>query len=150
MIVTEMDRPIGSPVPAGGRDYRTRQTLFGLPLVHVAWGIDPATGRQRVAKGIVAVGPVAVGVIAVGFSAWGLMPCGIVAGGFWAVGLFAVGLEAVGLAAAGFQATGLLALAFWHAVGLVAAGPAPIGLERIAVGKGMVGLLFVLDRKSTR
>src|ERR1035437_1607339 len=25
-IVTEMDRPIGSSVPAGGRDYRTRQT----------------------------------------------------------------------------------------------------------------------------
>ena len=144
-IVTEMDRPIGSSVHAGGRDYRTRQTLFGLPLVHVAWGIDPATGRPRVAKGIVAVGPVAIGVIAVGFSAWGLFPCGLVAGGVLSVGLlFAVGFSAVGLAAAGFQATGLLALAFWHAIGLVAAGPSPIGLERIVVDKGMVGLLFVL------
>ena len=143
-IVTEMDRPIRSSVPTGGRDYRTRQTLLGLPLVHVTWGIDPATGRQRVAKGIVAVGPVAIGVIAVGFSAWGLFPCGLVAGGFAPVGiLLAVGFWAVGLAAAGFQAVGLLALASWHAIGLVAAGPSPIGLERIIVEKGMVGLLLV-------
>jgi hypothetical protein len=130
--------------PARGCDYRSRQTLFGLPLIHVAWGIDPATGRPRVAKGIVAVGPAAFGVIASGFSAWGLFPCGLVAGGFGPCGLFAVGFWAVGLAAAGFQAVGLLALASWHAIGLVAAGPSPIGLERIAVEKGMVGLLFVL------
>jgi predicted Ser/Thr protein kinase len=143
-IVTEMDRPIGSSVHAGGRDYRTRQTLFGLPLMHVVWGIDPATGRPRVAKGILAVGPAAFGVIAVGFSAWGLFPCGLIAGGFWPVGLFAVGFAAVGLAAAGFQAVGLLALAFWSAVGLVAVAPSPIGLERIVVDKGMVGVLFAL------
>jgi capsular polysaccharide biosynthesis protein len=130
--------------PAGGRDYCTRQTLFGLPLVHVAWGIDPATGRPRVAKGIVAVGPAAFGVIAVGFSAWGLFPCGLVAGGIGPVGLFAVGFWTVGLVAAGVQAVGLCALASWHAVGLVAAGPTPIGLERIVVEKGMVGLLFLV------
>ena len=143
-IATEMEGPNDSPAPARGRDYRTRQTLFGLPLVHVVWGIDPATGRPRVAKGILAVGPAAFGVIAVGFSAWGLFPCGLIAGGFWPVGLFAVGFGAVGLAAAGFQAVGLLVVAFWHAVGLVAAGPSPIGLEKIVVGKGMVGILFVL------
>jgi hypothetical protein len=136
--------PTATLDPSRGRNYRSQQTLFGLPLVHVAWGIDPATGRPRVAKGILAVGPVAYGVIAVGFSAWGLCPCGLVAGGFWTTGLFAVGFWAVGLVAAGFQAVGLLALASWHTVGLVAAGPSPIGLERIVVGKGMVGLLFVL------
>jgi predicted Ser/Thr protein kinase len=132
------------PAPARGRNYRSQQTLLGLPLVHVAWGVDPATGRPRVAKGILAVGPVAYGVIAVGFSAWGLFPCGLVACGFWATGLLAVGFWSVGLAAAGFQAVGLLALGSWHTVGLVAAGPSPIGLEKIVVGKGIVGLLFVL------
>jgi capsular polysaccharide biosynthesis protein len=130
--------------PAGGRDYCTHQMLFGLPLVHVAWGIDPATGRPRVAKGIVAVGPAAFGVIAVGFSAWGLFPCGLVAGGFGPVGLFAVGFWTVGLAAVGVQAVGLWALASWHAVGLVAMGPSPIGLEKMVVEKGMVGFLFVV------
>jgi hypothetical protein len=143
-IATEMGRSGESSAPARGRNYRSRQTLLGLPLIHVVWGIDPATGRPRVAKGILAVGPVAIGVLPVGLSAWGLCPCGLVAGGFWATGLFAVGFWAVGLAAAGFQAVGLLALASWHTVGLVAAGPSPIGLEKIVVGKGMVGLLFVL------
>ena len=130
--------------PSRGRDYRTRQTLLGLPLVHVAWGIDPATGRPRVAKGIVAVGQSAFGVIAVGFSAWGLFPVGLVAVGFNPVGLFAVGFWAVGLASTGFQAIGLLTLAIWRAVGLVAVAPSPIGLERIVVEKSMVGLLLLL------
>src|ERR1039458_6658665 len=141
-IATGMGRPGEAPAPARDRNYRSKQTLFGLPLVHVAWGIDPATGRPRVAKGIVALGPVAYGVTAVGFSAWGLCPCGLIAGGFWATGLFAVGFWVVGLAAAGFHAVGLLALGSWHTVGLVAAGPSPIGLERIVVGKGTVGVLF--------
>src|ERR1039458_6190933 len=141
-IATGMGRPGEAPAPARDRNYRSKQTLFGLPLVHVAWGIDPATGRPRVAKGIVALGPVAYGVTAVGFSAWGLCPCGLVAGGFWATGLFAVGFWVVGLAAAGFHAVGLLALGSWHTVGLVVAGPSPIGLERIVIGKGTVGVLF--------
>jgi predicted Ser/Thr protein kinase len=141
---TSPAEPSLASAPARGRDYRTRQVLLGLPLVHVAWGIDPATGRPRVAKGILAVGPVAVGVVAVGFSAWGLCPCGLLSCGFWTTGLFAVGFWAVGLAAAGYQAVGLLALAFWHAVGLVAVGPTPVGLERIVVDKGMVGILFAL------
>jgi serine/threonine protein kinase len=131
--------------PARGRDYRTRQSLFGLPLVHVAWGIDPATGRPRTAKGIVAVGPAAIGVIAVGFSAWGLLPCGLVAGGLLPFGLlFAVGFAAVGLVAAGGQAVGLCAVGFWHAVGLVAAGPTAIGLERVLVGRDVLLVPFVL------
>jgi hypothetical protein len=92
----------------------------------------------------VAVGPAAFGVIAVGFSAWGLFPCGLVAGGFGPVGLFAVGFWTVGLAAVGVQAVGLWALASWHAVGLVAMGPSPIGLEKMVVEKGMVGFLFVV------
>src|SRR5262245_32640315 len=49
--------------PAGGRDFRTRWTFFGLPLLHVASGCDPVTGRPRVASGIVAVGPLARGLI---------------------------------------------------------------------------------------
>jgi capsular polysaccharide biosynthesis protein/predicted Ser/Thr protein kinase len=141
---SESARPGVQVGAAGGRDYCARQTLFGLPLVHVAWGIDPATGRPRVAKGIVAVGPAAFGVIAVGFSAWGLFPCGLVAVGFGPVGLFAVGFWTVGLAAVGVQAVGLWALASWHAIGLVAVGPSPIGLERMVVEKGTVGLLFVV------
>src|SRR4029079_2665213 len=58
---------------AFGFEYRSRATLFGLPLLHVASGPDPATGRRRVAKGIIALGDIACGVVAIG---------GVACGGF--------------------------------------------------------------------
>ena len=38
-----------------GYEYKSKQTLFGWPLVHVAFGRD-AKGKLRVAKGVIAVG----------------------------------------------------------------------------------------------
>src|ERR1035441_7887760 len=55
-----------------GVDYRSKATLFGLPWLHVTAGLDPATGKQRVAKGIIAIGGIAKGVV--GF-------CGVGRGG---------------------------------------------------------------------
>jgi hypothetical protein len=69
-----------------GLDYRSKTTLFGLPLVHVATGMDPATGRKRVAKGIMAIGDIAQGGIAFG----GIAVGGIAVGGL-AMGVFAFG-----------------------------------------------------------
>src|SRR4051812_3478308 len=59
-----------------GFEYKTKATLFGLPLMHVAMGLDPATGRRRVAKGIIAIGDMAKGVIAMGGMAIGVFPMG--------------------------------------------------------------------------
>ena len=42
-----------------GYEYRSKAEFLGLPLVHVAQGIDPETGRPRVARGIIAVGNLA-------------------------------------------------------------------------------------------
>jgi tRNA A-37 threonylcarbamoyl transferase component Bud32 len=109
-----------------GFEYRSRATLWGWPLVHVATGYDPATGRRRVAKGIVAVGELAVGGVAIGGGALGIFAsggCGVgivswsgIAIGVLAVGGFAIGgvafggfavaLIAVGGFAAGYYATG--------------------------------------------
>ncbi|MBE2181523.1 MAG: serine/threonine protein kinase, partial [Chthoniobacterales bacterium] len=47
-------------------EYRSRATVFGWPLVHVAMGGDPATGRAATARGIIAIGDRAVGVVAMG------------------------------------------------------------------------------------
>src|ERR1019366_2511969 len=54
-----------------GVDYRSKATLFGLPWLHVTAGLDPATGKQRVAKGIIAIGGIAKGVVAFGGVAMG-------------------------------------------------------------------------------
>ena len=75
-----------------GCDYRSQTELFGWPLLHIATGIDPKTGRKRVAKGIIAIGDVAVGGIAIGGAA-----IGVFASGGAALGIFSFGGAAVGL-----------------------------------------------------
>ena len=47
---------------AMGYEYKSKTKLFGLPLVHVAHGVDPSTGKTRVARGIVAIGARARGI----------------------------------------------------------------------------------------
>lgn len=85
-----------------GWEYRSRQHVFGLPLIHVTWGVDPFTGRARVARGVVAVGPIALGVVAIGPIAVGILAAGQLAAGiifsvgqiaaaFWALGQVAIG-----------------------------------------------------------
>src|SRR5205823_879110 len=93
-VKTDLER-IGSGTAAGGwvrsgafREYRSKATFLGLPLVHVARGWDPTTGRPKVAKGWLAVGDGgAIGGVALGggFAAGGLA----VSGGF-SFGVFAL------------------------------------------------------------
>jgi len=100
-----------------GWEYRSRKTLFGLPLLHIAYGLDPVSGRRRTAKGIVAVGERAVGVVAFGGMACG----GIVFGGL-GIGLVSFSGLALGLVSMGGLALGLLL-----AYGGLAAAPFAIG-----------------------
>jgi hypothetical protein len=90
-----------------GFEYRSKTTLFGWPLVHVAQGFDPSTGRPRVARGIIAIGNLAIGAFAMG---------GMAVGGV-AFGGVSLGLLAFGGVAAGLAAFGGVALALWLAVG---------------------------------
>jgi len=112
-----------SPIATqGGIDYRSRRTLWGLPLVHVATGMDPETGRRRVAKGIIAIGDTARGVLAFGGVAVG----GIAFGGL-AVGVIAIGGATLGLLAIGGLAVGLIAAFGGGAIGTIALGGGAIG-----------------------
>ena len=86
-----------------GWEYRSKRTLFGLPLVHVADGYDPATGKPREACGIIAYGGKAKGVIAIGGRA-----VGVIAFGGLAVGIVALGGLSLGLLSFGGLVAGLL------------------------------------------
>lgn len=112
----------GYPDPAGrgpvdrGFEYRSAATLFGWPLLAVTKGVDPATGKLRVARGVVAVGGLAVGGVAAGLVSVGGVALGVVALGgvavaaVAAVGGGAVGYRAVGGAAVGVKAVGGVAV----------------------------------------
>jgi serine/threonine protein kinase/capsular polysaccharide biosynthesis protein len=116
-----------------GVDYRSEATLFGLPLIHVATGIDLTTGRPRVAKGIIAIGGLAKGVIAFGGMAMG----GIAFGG-GAIGVIAIGGGALGLISVGGLAIGLLAAMGGGAIGFIAAGGGALGY--LTYGGGTIGV----------
>lgn len=83
-------------------EYKSRRTLFGLPLVHIHFG-----GRRVCrAKGIIAIGDIATGLFAIGGIAAGLISLGGLS-----AGLLALGGLAIGMFAAGGMGLGLLAAA---------------------------------------
>ncbi len=115
-----------TPVPPGywGYEYRSKAELLGLPLVHIAQGVDPTTGRPRVARGIFAMGNIAVGVVAVGGMSFGGLTFGGVSLGLAALGGIAVGGAAVGGMALGWSlAVGGMAMSTQYAIGGIALAP---------------------------
>jgi tRNA A-37 threonylcarbamoyl transferase component Bud32 len=115
-----------------GVDYRSKATLFGLPLLHLTSGLDPQTGRVRVARGIIAIGDRAQGVVAFGGMAMG----GFAFGGL-AIGVFAFGGGAIGLISIGGGAIALLAALGGGAIAPIAVGGGAIGF--LAFGGGAFG-----------
>jgi Protein kinase domain len=118
-------------------EYRSKATLFGWPLVHVATGVDPTTGRRRSAKGIIAVGTAPRGVIAFGDVAVGVIACGI-----FGYGVISLSVVAVGIVACGSVAAGLLMAMGGMAIAPVAMGGAAFGWYAngaIAWGKHAIG-----------
>jgi len=125
--------PMGSPGArllrgqGFGYEYRSEAKVFGLPLVHIASGYDPSTGRPRVAKGIIAIGNIAVGGLAVGGVSVGVVGLGGLSVGLMAIGGLAVGvLLALGGLAIGFVAVGGGAVGY-YALGGGAWGVHPLG-----------------------
>jgi hypothetical protein len=118
-------RPLAQRFPANDRswppyfyEYRTRSTLFGLPLVHVFIGPIWLAGF-RPARGIVAVGNIAVGVAAFGGVAVGLAAFGGVSLGLLCIGGLALGLGlGVGGLATGYWAVGGVAIGVYAIGGL--------------------------------
>jgi|GEM_PF-943701 len=100
-----------------GFEYKTKTEWFGLPLLHIAYGMDLQTGKTRVAMGIVAIGNVAKGVIAFGGAAYG----GIAFGGF------AVGVVAIAGCGIGLVSFAGLAIALIAAYGGLAVAPLALG-----------------------
>jgi RNA polymerase sigma factor (sigma-70 family) len=124
-------------------DYRTRATLFGLPLVHCRCGKLPGQ-KSKPAIGWIAFGEVAYGIllangaVAVGGISMGGASVGIISFGGFGIGLLAfggiaVGGVAMGGAAVGMIASGGIALG-WHAAlgGLAAAHELALGGAALA------------------
>ena len=124
-----------------GYEYKSKSTLFGLPLVHINIGF----GMRR-ARGIIAIGVLARGLISIGLLSMGLLSTGLLSLGLLALGPFALGLAAVGAVAIGGIAIGAVA------IGAIALGAVAIGMfstgavavaSHIAVGDHAYGHIAV-------
>ncbi len=131
-------RGAGSPRFVGPQhhhhfEYKSEAHLFGWPLVHIAYGTDPQTGKLCRATGIIACGNIACGVVAIGTFAFGGIAIGAGAVGGLALGGSAIGALTVagislglfsfgGLAVGLLVAAGGLALGFGLSYGGVAIG----------------------------
>lgn len=111
-----------------GFEYRSSVSIGSWPLIHICAGIDPATMRPRVAKGVIAIGNMAIGGLAIGGLACGLLTVGGASFGLlFALGGVAIGLGlSIGGVAAGFVAIGGAAIGLSYAIGGAAFGPATI------------------------
>lgn len=120
-----------------GYEYRSEATIGGIPLLHITAGMDPETGRPRVARGVIAVGNVAVGGVALGGVAVGGVAIGGVALGGLTLGGFSLALVAFGGFAIGaLMAVGGFAVSFFRAIGgeAVTLASAPAAGSQVMLG----------------
>ncbi|MDB6135510.1 MAG: hypothetical protein JWM59_3753 [Verrucomicrobiales bacterium] len=128
-------------------DYKSKRTVMGMPLLHVAYGYDPVTRKPMEARGFFAFGGVACGVFAFGgrargFFAFGGLATGVVAFGGVAVGLVSMGglALAAGLAlggmAVGTFATGGMAVGWFCEGGMALGWNAAGGMVYAHLGTG--------------
>lgn len=122
-------------------EWRSRQELFGIPLVHVRFNNE--FKDKTAAKGWIAIGTraygvlIASGVFAVAPIAWGPLAIGIVGLGGVGVGILAFGGIALGYAAVGGGAIGYMAWGGCALAWLAASGGAPIAHDFAIGGWGI-------------
>lgn len=120
----------GAPFPGRaywqgtGLDWKSQATLWGYPLVHIAYGRD-ARGKLRVAKGVVAIGQFAIGLISIAQFGIGLLfgfgqffvaltaVAQVAVTPICGIGQFATGYVAIGQMAVGYYALGQIAYAVY-------------------------------------
>jgi len=131
-----------SPSARFSYEYKSKRTLFGLPLVHVHLGL----GLMR-AKGILAIGNIATGFFSIGLVSVGLLSLGLLGIGLLSLGAFSLGLLlAIGAIAIGTFAIGSIAIGVFAlgamAIGVFARGALAIA-SHVAVGHHAYGHIAV-------
>jgi len=129
-------------------EYKSKKTLFGIPLVHVNIGRGMKKAKGIVAVGNIAQGLVSVGLVSMGLVSFGILSLGLIGLGILAVGLLmaiapiaigtfsigaiAIGIFTLGAVSVGMFSFGALSVASHIAIGDHAYGPIAVG--RVAEG----------------
>ncbi|NFV13738.1 helix-turn-helix domain-containing protein [Clostridium sp. FAM 1755] len=108
-------------------EYKSKKTLFGLPLVHINIG----RGFKK-AKGIISIGNISYGMISLGFISFGILSCGLMSIGLITLAILSIGLLlAVGVMSAGIFSIGAISIGIFS-LGAVSIGKYAFGAVAIA------------------
>lgn len=129
-------------------EYKSKKTLFGLPLVHVnvGRGFKKAEGIVAIgnaATGVVAIGLVSIGIISIGVASVGFIGLGVICAALLAIGTFALGGIAIGAIAVGVFAFGAIAAGMFSFGALAVASQVAIGhtaTGQVAIGEVVNGI----------
>lgn len=135
------------------KERKSKRTLFGLPLWHVAKNARGIIAVGVRAQGIVAVGVCSCGVVSLGVLTLGAISCGTLCLGLlFSVGLLSVGFFSVGTIAAGIFAVGAISFGVFSlgavAIGDVSVGALAIG-KHIAIGDHAHALIAIGGHKAS-
>ncbi len=135
------------------RERKSKKTLWGMPLWHVAKNARGIIAVGVKARGVVAIGVKACGVVSVGVFSLGVISCGtlslglLFSVGFVSAALFSVGTLSVGLFAVGAISIGAFSLGT-VAVGDISVGALSVG-RYVAIGDNTRAAIAVGGRKAT-
>ena len=134
-------------------EYKSKRTLFGLPLVHINCGPGIHWARGIIAIGDIATGLVAMGGIAVGLVSLGalslglLLALGALTAGIISIGGVALGLFTLGGVAVGWLSVGGISCGVYAAGGVVTASKVAVGgtvSAPLAIGAAAEGAQTIL------
>lgn len=134
-------------------EYKSKRTLFGLPLIHINCGPGIHWARGIIAIGDIATGLVAMGGIAVGLFSLGalslglLLALGALTAGIISIGGVALGLFTLGGVAVGWLSMGGISCGVYAAGGVVTASKVAVGgavSAPLAIGAAAEGAQTIL------
>lgn len=145
--IQQISKSVNAPA---GFEYKSRVSIFGIPLVHIHFGKLFHVGvfpynNACVAKGIFAAGDLAVGVVSFGAASFGIISLGGAAIGLLSVGIVAVGALALGFSSIGIYAIGCAAMGIHAAVGISVSARTAVGTEE---AKGLYQMLLGHENRS--
>ncbi len=109
-------------------EYKSKKTLFGLPLVHINIG----RGFKK-AKGIISIGNISYGIISLGVISFGILSCGLVSIGLITLAILSIGLLlSIGVMSAGIFSIGAISIGIFSLGGAVSIGKYAFGAVAIA------------------
>ncbi len=123
-------------------EYKSKKTLFGIPLVHINLGRG-----LYVSKGIISIGNISFGVLSLGLLSMGIFSLGTLSIGLIGLGVFVLALLlAVGSIAVGAVAIGAIAVGFFT-IGALSIGYFSVGAlsiaKYVAIGDTARGLIAI-------